>query len=86
MDREYHHSASIYAFFRRVESTNPVSFTGERAQKKRKREYPGDPADGSIPKPKGTAGKGGDKGYNLQSAMGLNDGHATYLWLLVSHE
>jgi len=42
--------------------------------------------DNSIPKPRGTAGKGGGLGYNLQNAMGLSgrENEQTYLSLLVS--
>jgi hypothetical protein len=42
--------------------------------------------DNSIPKPHGTAGKGGGLGYNLQNAMGLSgpENEQTYLSLLVS--
>jgi hypothetical protein len=44
------------------------------------------PEDGSIPKPSGTAGKGGNLGYNLQSAMGLSgkENEQIYMSLLVS--
>ena len=42
--------------------------------------------DNSIPKPRGTAGKGSGLGYNLQNAMGLSDpeNEQIYLSLLVS--
>jgi len=45
-----------------------------------------DPKDGSIPKPPGTAGKGGSLGYNLQAAMGLSgrENEQIYHSLLVS--
>jgi hypothetical protein len=54
--------------------------------KKRKRQYRDVPKDNSIPKPPGTAGKGGGLGYNLQNAMGLSgrDNEEIYLSLLVS--
>ena len=59
---------------------------GVDASKKRKREYKGSALDNSIPKPHGTAGKGGRLGYNLQNAMGLSgpENEQTYLSLLVS--
>jgi hypothetical protein len=54
--------------------------------KKRKRQYRDGPKDNSIPKPPGTAGKGGGLGYNLQNAMGLSgrENEEIYLSLLVS--
>jgi hypothetical protein len=59
---------------------------GSDVSKKRKREYADGPEDGSIPKPPGTAGKGGGLGYNLQAAMGLSgaENEQIYCSLLVS--
>jgi len=53
---------------------------------KHKRVYRDGPQDNSIPKPPGTAGKGGGLGYNLQNAMGLSgpENEQIYLSLLVS--
>jgi hypothetical protein len=62
------------------------AFQGNNASKKRKRQYPDGLKDGSIPKPPGTAGKGGGHGYNLQDAMGLSgkDNDQIYQSLIVS--
>jgi hypothetical protein len=63
-----------------------ISLLGSGVSKKRKREYADGPKDGSIPKPPGTAGKGGGLGYNLQGAMGLSgtENEQIYRSLLVS--
>src|SRR6267154_1584073 len=42
---------------------------GADVSKKHTRQYCDGPQDNSIPKPTGTAGKGGGLGYNLQKAM-----------------
>jgi len=65
-----------------IDFADPVA--GEKEAQKRPKDYQNEP-QGTVAKPKGSAGRSGRYGFNLQAKLGLSDNKIRYNKISVSN-